>query len=825
MQNMKSTKLLPFFAAVLLVGPACTLDPPKGNGGAGDAGTATCNDDPDDGYPAAAPDGGAGTSVEIAPVACTGGPGDPKVEFKYASGYQQDPKVVAQVQTTLGAMTLYEKATQMRGTRYLSGLSGQTSDIQRSYDTTATPIRGYRYRDASRGMNLGEDMEGAKPNGGTVNGAQVGFSTAFPVSMARGAAFDLDLEYAIGEAIGDELQAAAQSVLLAPCMNILRHPLWGRAQETYGEDSYHIGRLASAMTVGVQRHIAANAKHFMAYNIENERPSDNSSLDEQTLREIYGRHFRMVIQDGGVASIMSSYNLVNGTKTTQSKHLLTDVLRTDFGFKGFVLSDWWAMPNDSPNTDATTLRSTAVEAVHAGLDIELPWGLNYGQLEGIVNSNGGLGMTDIDAAVSRILEQKYRFNSVALGNSIGLGSHKTTYGHGKISCNTGHINLAQRAALESMVLLKNKNNDALPIKSSIKKIAVLGVTVDYKANDGGGSTGGTINFATDAITGDKGSSRVFHEPSKGIGPFAGLTQVAKEMGLPDGSVVTGSKADDAADADFIVVMAGLTPQDEGEVYTGAGDRDSFALDAKQDAAHQGIQNKLIADVAALKKPMVVVLEGGSVIDMPWLNDVPAVVMAWYPGMVGGLALAKLLFGQANFSGKLPFTWGTLDQYPQFKYDIDSHTTKADYYLGYRMFEKTGKTPVFPFGHGLSYTTFQYTGLQLGCSSMSQGATLPVVVNVKNTGDVAGDEIALVFVSFVNTQARRAAKELKGFARVSLAAHEEKQITIPVRLADLDYFDMTKNKWVVESGQIKIMVGGRSTDLPLEGTVTVSGYEH
>ena len=170
-------------------------------------------------------------------------------------------------------------------------------------------------------MNLGEDMDGATQNAAVVNGEHVGYSTVFPVSMARGAAFDLDLEYAIGEAIGDEMQAAKQTLLLAPCMNILRHPYWGRAQETYGEDPFQLGRLATAMTVGVQQHIAANAKHYMAYDIENGRDVNNSQLDEQTLREIYARHFRMVVQDGGVASVMASYNQVNGEKSTANAHL------------------------------------------------------------------------------------------------------------------------------------------------------------------------------------------------------------------------------------------------------------------------------------------------------------------------------------------------------------------------------------------------------------------------------------------------------------------------------------------------------------------------
>src|SRR4029079_7012185 len=208
--------------------------------------------------------------------------------------------------------------------------------------------------------------DGASQNAAVVNGEHVGFSTVFPVSMARGAAFDLDLEYAIGEAIGDEMQAAKQTLLLAPCMNVLRHPYWGRAQETYGEDPFHVGRLATAMTIGVQEHIAANAKHFMAYDIEVSRDVNNSQLDEQTLREIYGRHFRMVVQDGGVASVMASYNRINGEKSTANGHLLTDILRTDFGFKGFVLSDWWAMkPMVNAATDPNLLKGYAATSCGA----------------------------------------------------------------------------------------------------------------------------------------------------------------------------------------------------------------------------------------------------------------------------------------------------------------------------------------------------------------------------------------------------------------------------------------------------------------------------
>jgi beta-glucosidase len=860
---MKLLKTLLLSTAGLVAGAsACTLAPPKETGPGGGA-LAACIEiedleGPDAGVDAgddagtddAGPDGGVVDINRIVPAVACPGSDVLAVDFPYAPGYTPDPAQLKDIDTLVAGMTLADKVKQMRGTLYGSAFATQYNDIQRSEDTST--IRGFRYRDASRGVNLGEDKKGATPNAAFVNGQNVGYSTVFPVSMARGAAFDLDLEYAIGEAIGDEMQAAKETLLLAPCMNLLRHPFWGRAQETYGEDSFLIGRLATAMTVGVQQHIAANAKHFMAYDIEVNREFNNSQMDEQTLREVYGRHFRMVVQDGGVSSVMASYNKVNGIKSTQNKHTLTDILRTDFGFKGFVLSDWWAMPpSQDATTDTSLLKTYAVEAVHAGMDVDLPWALSYGQLEGIVRTSGDLTeIGDINPSVKRVLEQKFRFKADKKTGAVGLGSPTTRYSKSQVKCNGRHIQLSEKAAIESMVLLKNAplaadpNTHTLPISPAVQKIAVVGATVPYVTTNGGSTqTGGKVNFAVDVRTGDMGSSRVYENPLKGVGPFAGICRAAG--GTANGTscdnspiAVTTATNDDsgnlgaimqaAADADFVVVMAGLTAQDEGEEYTQAGDRLSFLLDAKQKAPFDTIQNTLITQVAALGKPMVVVLEGGSVIALPWLSSVPAVVMAWYPGQVGGKALGKLLFGQANFSGKLPFTWGkSQDDYDTWN---GNGTTVFGYYVGYSWFDlkKDVITPEFPFGWGLSYTNFEYKKLQLGCSTMARGAVLPVVVNVQNTGSVAGDEIAMVWVSYPGTTARRPQKELKGFQRVHLAPGEEKQITIPVRLSDLDYFqtdsaDPMAGKWVVETGDIKIMVGGGSTTFPLTGMVSVSGY--
>jgi beta-glucosidase len=858
MFNMKfKTPLLLFVTVGFAAAAGCRLSPPK-SVDEGDGGALLCSEDPTLDVDAGAgddPDAGT-TPIDnvVTAMSCSGTTG-PAVTLNYVQPYAPSPDTKTRVDMTAATMSLADKTRQMQGTLFGDAFHTQFNDIQRSMDTI--DLRGFKYRDASRGMNLGEDMDGATQNAAVVNGEHIGYSTVFPVSMARGAAFDLDLEYAIGEAIGDEMQAAKQTLLLAPCMNLLRHPYWGRAQETYGEDPFHVGRLATAMTIGVQQHIAANAKHFMAYDIEVSRDVNNSQLDEQTLRETYGRHFRMVVQDGGVASVMASYNKINGEKATANAHLLTDVLRTDFGFKGFVLSDWWAMkPMTIAATDSNLLKGYAVEAVHAGLDVELPWALCFGQLESIVQTGGGLTEADITVSAKRVLEQKLRFQADKKTGSVGVGAPITKYRSSIISCNGPHLALAEKAAIESMVLLKNGNN-TLPIPSAVKKLAVVGATVSFATDNGGPiKTGGKINFATDIRTGDLGSSRAFYDPAKASSPFDGLCRAAGGTVNADktscdnstGVTVTTATNTDSGDlspvmaaaaaADFVVVMAGLTAQDEGEEYTKAADRDNgcnlancLALDAKQKGVYANIQNTLIQQVAALGKPMVVVLEGGSVIDLPWLGSVPAVVMSWYAGQRVGPALAKLLWGQANFSGKLPFTWAkSVDQYDTWN---GAGTTRFDYHAGYSWFDYKSREPLFPFGYGLSYTTFEYRNLQLGCSDMSKGAVLPVVVNVANTGTVAGDEVVMVWVSFgANAQrpawVQRPAKELKGFARVHLAVGEEKQITIPVRLSDLDYFQAdaagsTSGKWVVESGDVQIMVGGSSTNFPQTKHVTVAGY--
>jgi beta-glucosidase len=879
MQSVKLFKILLLSAIGCLGASACSLPAPGVPDGGFKIGGVTCSISAD----AGAVDFGSSVvatgDVEtvITPSVCPP-PGStnpkPNAIDKYSQGYDyNDSTVVAKVKATIGGISVHDEMLQMGGMPYGSASGKNYTNTQRSQDTDT--IRGFRYRDASRGVNLHEDLNGTHPSNLGVDGQHnVGYATAFPVSMARGAAFDLDLEYAVGEAIGDEMQAIGETLLLAPCMNLLRHPYWGRAQEVYGEDPYHTGRLASAMVWGIQEHIAANAKHYMAYDVEAARQTNVSLMDEQTLREIYGRHFRMVVQDAGVSSVMASYNSVGQTtadaqKSTINRHTLTDVLRTDFGFKGFVLSDWWAVPGKDDILDSATQTSTAKALFNAGLDVELPWLYNYSNIQSLFN-NGDIKKPDLDTAVSRILYEKYRFNADNLTGSVGIKQPVAIYDAAKaeITCDATHLALAKRAAVESMVLLKN-DGGVLPISPSVHNLAVVGATVPYNVLKIPLQT----NFALDVHTGDLGSSRVDPDPAKSIGPFQGLCEATGGTFVPvpgnapkgtlptcnGGSVNVTTATNDAKtgdlsavtkaanDADFVVVMAGLTSQDEGEEYTFASDRNvncqntsaCLELDAKQTGPFQGIQDKLIQQVAATGKPMVVVLEGGSVINVPWVPQVPALVMAWYPGQRGGEAIADLLWGQVNgvsynFGGKLPFTWGLEQQYGD-PFDGNGGTTQFDYYVGYRYFDKKQSMPVFPFGAGLSYTSFALTNVQLGCSSMSQGAVLPVYVDVTNTGAVAGDDTVMVFVSFPNTKARRPLKELKGFARVSLAAGEAKRVMVPVRLSDLDYFQAdsataTTGHWVVEDGEVDIKVtdgrqnpDGTTVFLPTQ-SVTVSGYQ-
>jgi beta-glucosidase len=793
-----------------------------------------------------------------AKASCQDSPG---FKLRYSPGYSDadDQKNLTEARKWRGMMTLSEKADQMRGVDPGSPGNLNWYDIERSYDNTRLGVRGWLYRDGPRGVNLDQAVQP-----GTI---QHGLSTSFPTEVTRAASFDPGLEHQIGQAMGDEMVAAQQGVLLVPCVNILRHPFWGRAQETYGEDSFLIGRIGTGLVAGVQEYVAACVKHFAANNVDAQRQNNNAMLDNQTLREIYGRHFDMIVNDGGVACVMAAYNAVNTVKSTNNPVLLTDMLRTEFGYKGFVISDWWAMPGfqDPYSITPEQQKMNAMGAIAAGLDLEVPWHNNFGTLESIATD------AQLDPHVDRILAQKNRFNALLIGSParIGLKEATTTYDGKNIVGNDAHVTLSETAATKGMVLLKNcpasnkkctapAADSILPIKrdGSIHSIAVVGATLEYFFvdqqhpgiinPDEDRPSMGKINFATGIRTGDVGSSRVAFDAAKSIGAFDGINQIANTGATITVTNATTNVADFSAAvaaaqaADLTIVMAGLTAYDEGEDYNSSSDRINLDLDGKDTGrGYNGVQNKMIAAIAALNKPMVVVLEAGSVVNMPWLDSVPAVVMAWYPGMVGGRAIGKVLFGEVNPSGKLPVTWPTgTSQLPDF--GVAGGTTTMDYFLGYRRFDQMGMTPLFPFGWGLSYTTFSYDHLYVPCTDVTEDGVVNLSVDISNTGSVSGEETVMAFVSFpTETNPRRSKKELKGFYKVMLdgkgqttnckagpngTCASSKRIEIPIRVKDLKYYNDTGNPatsgWKIQPGTYTVRVGPNAGNLPLMDTFTV-----
>jgi beta-glucosidase len=790
------------------------------------------------------------------------------LDISQATGYTPDPSIPGKAMGLLASAGPGGLANQMRGTPWNGGSGiAQFGDIYRTLDDPTTMIKGILFRDGPRGVNLSSQVF-LNAFGKPPENLDPGYATVFPVSVAHAATWDLDLEARIGEDLADEVLASGNDMSISPCVNILRNPAWGRAQETYGEDSFAIGRMGTAYVDGLQTLVPACVKHLAAYNIENARPYNISVLDNQTLHEIYGRHFEMIVQEAGVACVMASYNLIqmsdgsntNVYKDTSNPVLLDGMLRGTFGFKGFIMSDFWAMPGfEATNLMPSVYAANASAAISAGLDLEMPWSLNFASIE----DNPSVSAQQLEDSATRIVEQKLRFKFAAIGASQQEGQYPptTSINTNGIINNQNHLADSELDAEEAMVLLKNENN-VLPInKSSVHSIVVIGGNVPWYLS-GTQQTGPYWDMVNTTRVGDLGSSRVIPNPSNWISPLAGIAAAAGSaitvtpitvpylgpaptMTSPGGPFtiqsLTAAQTNTIKSADFVVVVAGLTPEDEGEEYTGAGDRiDStgkvnYSLDCKNGS---GGQDTLISSIAAMGKPMAVVLEGGSAINMPWLASVPAVVMTWYPGEQGGTALGRLLFGDANFSGKLPITWPKSESdEPQFDTansapnSTTGGTTQMGYYLGYRWFDCAGNTgcaaqgttPLFAYGSGLSYTTFKYDYLGVPCSTVSQHGVVDVQVAVTNTGTVPGTEVSFLFVSYPKTTVRRSVKELKGFHRSKnpILPGQTVLFTIALRVQDLKYWNTAASAWTVESGPVQIMVGPSSDNLPLMDTLTVT----
>ncbi len=679
-------------------------------------------------------------------VACCAGCGDEHLN-------PVDPlaglPVEERIEAVLEKMTLAEKVEQMHGLQ-LAPIEG----LSVTPDNTRLAIKGFGMVDGPRGVTAGN-------------------ATAFPVGMARGATWDAELEQRVGAAMAAEASAKNANVLLAPTINVLRHPGWGRAQESYGEDPLHIGQLGVAFITGVQAagHVMASAKHFALNSIEDTRFSVNVSVDERTLREIYLPHFKMAVKQAAVGSVMSAYNLVNGLYCAENPTLLTNILKDEWEFDGFVESDWML-----------GTRST-VDSALAGLDIEMPSPVFYGPKLVAAVEEGEVAESTIDKAVRRILRKKFEF---AIDKPSGIDP--------AVVESKEHTDLALEVARKAIVLMKN--DKALPIdRAAVSSLAVVGALAD------------AVNL------GDVGSSDV--TPSSAVTPLAGINNRAGDLKIVHIGSDTLSAQDQSqvAAADATIVVVGLTAEDEGEnLGLSGGDRDSLALSAEQQA--------LISAVASSSKRTIVVIEGGSAITMTgWVDEVEAVVMAWYPGMEGGLAIADVLFGDTNPSGKLPITFpATEDQLVSFNHT--GNEVSYGYYHGYRHVDREETEPRFPFGFGLSYTSFDYEAIELSATTIASDAAVTVSIDVRNTGQRAGDEIVQLYVGYPDSTIDRPVRDLRGFKRVSLGAGESTTVAFELLASDLAYYDVKAKAWRVETIDYTVWVGSSSRDLPLSAMFSI-----
>jgi len=623
-------------------------------------------------------------------------------------------------------------------------------------------------------------------------GVVMGNSTAFPVSMARGATWDVNLEERIGEAIGAEVAAQGGNFFAGVCINLLRHPAWGRAQETYGDDPLLLGELGAALTRGVRRHVMACVKHFALNSMENVRLKVDVAADDATLHEVYLPHFLRVIEEGA-DGVMSAYNSVNGEWAGQNTQLLTDILRTRWGFAGVTVSDF-----------VFGIRDAAL-SLEAGLDVEEP----FQQIRAEhLRDDLAAGKTSWDAvrrAGLRIIATQVAFEA----------QHEAAIPPREVVASTEHTALAREAAARSAVLLKNDTVDGVPVlplqAERLRRIVMIGRLADVPN------------------TGDRGSSNV--RAPYVVTPLEGLRQALPGVELvvvADDDPAAAARA--AADVDAAIIVAGYTAADEGEradpnaftkdlielfppIPAGQGERSQAsmagteAIDAGGDRERltlRPIDEEIIrATAAANPRTIVTIIAAGAVITEAWRHEVPAIVMGWYAGMEGGNGLADVLLGAADPSGRLPFSVPTSEGHLPF-FDRDATAITYDRWHGQRLLDRLGVEPAFPFGFGLSYTTFSIDGLQVGSAA---GESAVARVTVANTGERAGRHVVQVY-------GRRPAigdRVLLGFCPVELAAGETHTVDVQLSLRPLTTWDAATGTLRLPSGDIPIDAGSHAGD--------------
>ena len=615
-------------------------------------------------------------------------------------------------------------------------------------------------------------------------------ATAFPAGIALAATWNPDLATQQGRALGQQALALGRDQILGPTVNIQRTPFWGRNFEGFGEDPWLTSRIAVAWISGVQeRGVIATIKHFAVNNQEFRRNSVDVRIDERALQEIYLPAFQAAVEEAGIWCVMSAYNKVNGAFCAENPHLLTDILRKKWGFKGFVISDWAGTHNTE-------------NSVNAGLDLEMPSASSITGLVGYFKdqpggnpgfdggyltrdklkpllASGKISQDAVDESVRRILRATF---------AMGLFERQRQT-DGRIDTPADRA-LARTVAVQSLVLLKNERA-LLPIgKDHIRTLAVLGPNADVNQTGGGGSSEVTPAYSS--------------KPLDAIRERAGAAfkvEYARE----------GREAVDlAARADIAIIFAG----NNGKIETEFTDRKTLDLPPGQD--------ELIENVVKANPRTIVVLNAGAPVTMSkWLQQVPAVLIAWFPGQEGGHAIADVLFGDATPSGKLPVTFprraedtSAFGHYPG---ENDQVSYDEGIFVGYRHFDKAAIEPLFPFGHGLSYTTFEYSDLRIYPRTPRYGQLIEVMLKVRNTGPRAGAEVIQCYVHDVKCSVERPRQELKGFKRVEFRPGETKDVLITLDQRALSFYDPIVKEWATEPGEFEVFVGSSSRDIRLKGS--------
>ena len=595
-------------------------------------------------------------------------------------------------------------------------------------------------------------------------------AVCFPPACLAACSFDRDLMHEMGSAIGREAQANDVSVVLGPAVNIKRSPLCGRNFEYYSEDPYLAGEIAAAFINGVQsEHVGTSIKHFAANNQEYHRMSGSSEVDERTLREIYFPAFETAVKKAQPYTFMCSYNQINGTFASENKWLLTDVLRGDWGFEGYVMSDWGAV-NDR------------VPGLIAGLDLEMPGSGGFNDAE-IVKAvkDGSLDEAVLDQAVERILRIIYLY----------ADNHTPQ----EFTMEADHEE-ARRIAEESMVLLKN--DGVLPLNPS-EKIAFIGGFAKNPRFQGGGSS--HINCFRTASALDSLPEHAQITYAEG---FPADRDAYDEM-LAAAAIKVAENADKA------VIFAGLPDSFESEGY----DRSHMQLPS--------CQNRLISEILKVQPNTIVVLHNGSPVELPWRHEVKGILEAYLGGQAGGAAVTRILFGAVNPSGKLAETFPEkLSDNPSYLFfgDGDKVEYREGIYVGYRYYDTKEMPVAYPFGYGLSYTTFAYSNLRLDKEIMTDSDTLHVSFDITNTGSVAGKEIVQLYIRDLTGSTNRPLKELKGFEKVSLEPGETKTVTIELDYRSFAWYSTNLGDWYAAGGSYEIQVGSSSRDIRLLAKVTL-----